>query len=102
MAIRTVGELIKALSEFPPDQQVRVSVPSDIHTGDPFGHFVSDNIHEWGLVSSELWSDGAAHAVVQIPITCYTKASKDDLVEPDSKWFVGSEDGDGETHFGIG
>lgn len=83
--IRTVGELIEALSQFPKDQEIRLSIPDGTHTADPFGHFISKGIHEWGLVAGEIWSDGVSHAVVQIPVIGYMEM-EGEIPEPDDKW----------------
>ena len=81
--IYTVGELIDALSEFPRDQHVRFHVPAGEYH-DPFGHLAWSNVHEWGLVGGELWSDGLSHAVVQIPICRLEDCSM--LPDIDDEW----------------
>ena len=100
--IFTVGELIEALSAFPKDQEIRLSVPATINTEDPVGHYIGKNLHEWGLVAGELWSDGVAHAVVQIPVIAYHE-TVGPIPEPSDKWLREDpeNDPDGEeTYFG--
>lgn len=68
-AILTVGQLKAAIAPFDDAQPVRVSVPEDFDRTGAHPAQISNNIHEWGMLHNDLWSDGCyTHATVQIPL----------------------------------
>lgn len=56
------------LSKFPKGMSVRVSVPEDFDRFSPHSAYIANNLHVYGLIADDLWTDGTGHAVLQIPL----------------------------------
>lgn len=69
-SLLTVGQLREAIKNFPDDQPIRISVSCIQDDFDGAGAYqLSTNVHEYGMYSNSIWSDGhSTHATVNLSL----------------------------------